>query len=200
MGLNLKDYEYELPNTISGTVAYLNSAAVDTDNGPQQYDVIIIPQGRTFRIDHLRIISGPASSSGNASVAIARSMSPTIYGTDNGGQGMYSTVSETDMVPWSRLAAGGGEVENAIFGDWAFGNSSGVRTNAQKGGRIFHYLLRYSTPGTSGIDVITPERGPIWMQSGDAMVAWTTSSPGTSGGYDGTNHVCSYIMSYMEFF
>ena len=196
MGLNLKDYEYELPNTIFGTVAYMNASSIDADVSSPRYDIIIIPQGRTFRIDHLRFTHGPGSSSGALTAGIARSMSPTVYGNDNAGEGMYSTRSEADMVPWSRLAAGGGEVENTIYDDWG----PTPRTDAQMGGRLWHYLTKNTTPPDGGLDVVTPERGPIWMQSGDAMIAWQYSNPSTTGGYEGTNHRCSYIMSYTEFF
>ena len=197
MGLNLKDYEYELPNTIFGTLSYLNSSTVDTDQGPQRYDIIIIPQGRTFRIDHLRITDGPGNNAGYTTIGLARSMSPTVYGLDStGSEGMYNTRSETDMVPWSRLAAGGGEAENTVYDEWG----PTPRYDQQKGGRIYHYLTKYSAVGGGGLDIITPQRGAIWMQSGDSMIGWQQQSISTSGGHEGVNHVASYIMSYTEFF
>ena len=208
MGLNLRDYEYELPNTIFGTLAYWNSGDA-SDNAGYVYEIIIIPQGRTYRIDHLRIIGGPAATLSTFSVAIARSVSPTQWGYTqaHSSSSAYSTPSESDSVPWSRLASGGGDEENVNYDQWG----PTPRYDLQKGGRLWHYLARNDLSSSayqaengsrpeSGFDVITPQRGPIWMQSGDSLLGWQNGNPGTSNGSQGRNHRGSYIMSYMEFF
>lgn len=209
MGLNLNDYEYALPNTITGSVPY--GSGVWTANKYFQSECLIVPYGRTYKIEMIRVTTGIQGYVNGLYVGISRSLNANVWQSGSGHQNhaFYVQYPEVQMAPTN--SAGYNDNRQVVMNNQSYhmGFRHDQNASTAYGGRT-QYML-YSGQGSStsgdgswnnssGMRVLSKDDGPIWLNSGDAINMWNNSNPGTSQGVVGQNLEGNYIISYIEYF
>tara|TARA_R100000656_G_C3956629_1_gene129276 strand:+ start:1634 stop:2248 length:615 start_codon:yes stop_codon:yes gene_type:complete len=204
MGLNLKDYEYELPNTITGSVPYGTQTWSASDYF--QSEALIVPYGRTYKIEMIRVVNGINQSGSNLSVGLSRSLEPNVWRDGSGYSNLsgYITYPEIQEAPTNSLS------KQVVFNNQSY--DMGFPHEQDNGypytGRTQFLLWSWRADSssfsewdyTTGMRVLSKEDGPLWMNSGDALHMWQNSNPSTTNGQKGQNFKATYIISYIEYF
>lgn len=204
MGLNLKDYEYELPNTITGTIPY--GAQKWTANQYNRVEALIVPYGRTYKIEMIRVVNGLNNDMGSLSVGISRSLSPNVWATGSGynNNSMYGAYPEVQQNPTN--STGKQVVINNNTYDMGYPHDQFSYT--PYAGRTQYLLWEWMASSVTqegwdaqtGMRVLSKEDGPLWLNSGDAIQMWQSGNPGTTDGQVGQNFKSTYVISYIEYF
>ena len=206
MGLNLNDYEYALPNTITGSIPYTSGAW--QANMYFRSEALIIPYGRTYKIEMIRVTRGIAGSVNQLYVGISRSLNANSYhtGSGQGNVGTYYQYPEVQMAPTNSTD------KQVVFNPQAnyhMGYRHDYNANAAYAGRTQYMLYSAQSDSNSGdgswnssagMRVLSKDDGPLWLNSGDAIHIWNNSNPSSTNAHVGQNLDGNYIISYIEYF
>jgi len=205
MGLNLNDYEYALPNTITGSIPYGTQTWSASDYF--QSEVLIVPHGRTYKIEMIRITNGVSNTSGSLSVQLSRSLSPNVWvsGAGYNNESGYYAYPEVQSEP--TMSTNGQVVFNNHTYDQGHPHDQYAYT--PYGGRTQYLLWSWQDSGSNfygeefkgGATVLSEGRdGPLWLNSEDAIQMWQGSTTSTTNGQRGQNFRATYTISYIEYF
>ena len=209
MGLNLNDYEYALPNTITGSVPYRSGAW--SSNEYFRAEALIIPYGRTYKIEMIRVTNGEGGWTNNLYCGISRSLNANVWQTGSGynNNSFYVQYPEIQQTPTNSNPNADKQV---VMNNQSYpmGFRHDQNSSTSYAGRT-QYLL-YSTVSSSndgdgswlsnsGFRVLSKDDGPVWLNSGDAIHIWQGgSNASSSNGAYGQNLESNYVISYIEYF